>query len=170
MRISYLSKFHSSGSLVLCFAAFCVGTSPNLLMGAGNESQALAQFQKNISPILQKRCYECHGEGSKKGGVAFDALTTKDQILHNPQLWLKVLRNTRSHIMPPPSEEQPTATEQQALEQWIKTSGFGLDPAKPDPGRVTVRRLNRVEYKNTLRDLIGADFDSERMLPPDDVG
>jgi hypothetical protein len=135
-----------------------------------SEDQALAQFQKVVSPILRERCYECHGDGAKKAGIAFDALTTSDQILHNPQLWLKVLRNTRSHIMPPPDEKQPTTTEQIALEQWIKTGGFQLDPNQPDPGRVTIRRLNRTEYKNTLRDLIGVDFDADAMLPPDDVG
>ena len=138
--------------------------------GAPSEEKALAQFRSTVSPILQKRCYECHGDGAKKAGLAFDTLTTKDQILHNPQLWLKVLRNTRSHIMPPPDEEQPTGAERQALDQWIKTSGFGLDPNQPDPGRVTIRRLNRTEYRNTVRDLIGADFPAESMLPPDDVG
>jgi hypothetical protein len=58
-----------------------------------------------------------------------------------------VLRNTRAHVMPPPGEKQPTVAEQRALEQWIKTGGFGLDPAQPDPGRVTVRRLNRTEHE-----------------------
>src|SRR5436190_17461398 len=134
------------------------------------EKQALDQYHKVVSPVLESRCYECHVDGKKKAGLAFDNLTTKEQILHNPQLWLKVLRNTRSHIMPPPSEEQPTTAEQQALEQWIKTAGFGLNPDQPDPGRVTIRRLNRTEYKNTLRDLISANFDAEAMLPPDDVG
>src|SRR5207244_5157329 len=59
---------------------------------------------------------------------------------------------------------------QHAREQWIKTQAFGLTPAQPDPGRVTTRRLNRTEYRNTLRDLIGVDFDAEAALPPDDVG
>jgi mono/diheme cytochrome c family protein len=137
---------------------------------AARETQALDQYQKVISPILKSHCYECHGDGAKKAGLAFDALATKEQILRDPQLWLKVLRNTRSHVMPPPEEAQPTAAERLALEQWIKTSGFGLDPKQPDPGRVTIRRLNRTEYRNTLRDLIGVDFDADAMLPPDDVG
>ncbi|MBI5769295.1 MAG: DUF1592 domain-containing protein [Verrucomicrobia bacterium] len=134
------------------------------------ENPALAEFKKSVSPILRERCYECHGDGAKKGGLAFDALTTTDQIARNPELWLKVLRNTRSHIMPPPGETALTATEQKSLEQWIVTHGFALDPARPDPGRVTTRRLNRTEYRNTLRDLIGANFEAEAMLPPDDVG
>jgi hypothetical protein len=158
------------------FAALLIGAlTPHLLAAeradvTSREAQALDQYKKVISPILANRCYDCHGDGAKKAGLAFDELTTRDQILHNPQLWLKVLRNTRSHVMPPPNKPAPTAAEQQALEQWIKTSGFALDPEQPDPGRVTIRRLNRTEYRNTLRDLIGVDFDAEAFLPPDDVG
>jgi hypothetical protein len=131
---------------------------------------ALAQFQTTVKPILEQHCYECHGEGAKKAGLAFDELTTKERLLENPTLWLKVLRNTRSHIMPPPDGPAPTAVQQQVLEQWITTRAFGLNPAQPDPGRVTVRRLNRTEYRNTIRDLIGIDFDVDTALPPDDVG
>lgn len=129
----------------------------------------LRQFNQVVSPILQQRCYDCHGDGSRKGGLAFDQLTAA-QIVQDHETWLKVLRNTRSHLMPPPGETALTAAEQRTLEQWIVTGAFGLDPARPDPGRVTLRRLNRAEYRNTLRDLIGADFDAEAMLPPDDVG
>src|SRR6185436_19010607 len=144
-------------------------TGANLSVTA-REAQALDQYHKVVSPILKSRCYECHGDGARKAGLAFDTLATNDQILRDPQLWLKVLRNTRSHIMPPPDEMQPTVAEQRVLEQWIKTGGFGLDPKQAVPGRVTIRRLNRTEYRNTLRDLIGVDFDADAMLPPDDVG
>jgi Protein of unknown function (DUF1588)/Protein of unknown function (DUF1587)/Protein of unknown function (DUF1585)/Protein of unknown function (DUF1592)/Protein of unknown function (DUF1595)/Planctomycete cytochrome C len=137
---------------------------------AGPADPALALFHQKISPILEEHCYECHGDGAKKAGVAFDELTTKEQLLNNPQFWLKVLRNTRSHVMPPPENPPPTPGQQQALEEWIKTGAFGLNPAQPDPGRVTLRRLNRTEYRNTLRDLLGIDFDAESALPPDDVG
>ena len=131
---------------------------------------ALAQFHQVVSPILQQHCYECHGDGAKKAGLAFDELTSEKQILQNPELWLKVLRNTRSHLMPPADNEPPSAPQQQILENWIKTGAFALNLDKPDPGRVTVRRLNRTEYRNTLRDLIGGDFDADSALPPDDVG
>ena len=47
---------------------------------------------------------------------------------------------------------------------------FGLDAAHPDPGRVTLRRLNRVEYRNTIRDLTGVDFKADEEFPPDDTG
>ena len=152
-------------------AGLLVARAATLAKVAGGltEKQALDQFRDVVSPILEKRCYDCHACGVDKAGIAFDKLTTNDQI-HNPQLWLKVLRNTRSHIMPPPDEEQPTVAEQQALEQWIKTGGFGLDASQADPGRVTIHRLNRVEYKNTIRDLMGVDFNTQAAFPDDDSG
>ena len=56
------------------------------------------------------------------------------------------------------------------LEDWIKYEAFGIDPKNPDPGRVTVRRLNRVEYRNTVRDLIGRRLRHPAEFPPDDTG
>lgn len=159
---------------------FLIGTAV-LLAGPGlpslfaaeksaREDESLTHYREVVLPILQSSCYDCHGDGSNKGGLAFDELTTRDQILANPELWLKVLRNLRSHVMPPPDKPAPTASEQLALEDWIKTGAFGLDPKRPDPGRVTVRHLNRTEYRNTIRDLIGVDIDVDVALLPDDVG
>lgn len=159
-------------ALSLCatfgLAPLCRAETPTAT-GPAAQEQALAQFHQIISPILEENCYDCHADGKKKGGMAFDELTSKEQILQNPELWLKVLRNTRSHLMPP---EDPvlTAAQQNTLEQWITTSGFGLDPTRPDPGRVTVRRLNRAEYRNTIRDLMGIDFDADNALAADDIG
>jgi hypothetical protein len=131
---------------------------------------AVAQFHQKIEPILKARCYDCHGDGEKRGDLAFDKLTA-ERIAQDPNLWLKVLKNTRAGLMPPLDTNNPlTADERAALETWIKGSAFGLDPAQPDPGRVTVRRLNRTEYRNTIRDLVGLDFDVDVSLPPDDVG
>ncbi len=150
------------------FVALLIWVVP--VHAATPENLAMAEFEKVIAPILKKNCYDCHGDGTKKAGLAFDELTTKEHILHNPQLWLNVLRNTRSHVMPPPGESELTPAEQLALEKWIKTGAFGLNPAQPDPGRVTVHRLNRVEYKNTIRDLLGVNFETRAAFPDDDSG
>ena len=53
---------------------------------------------------------------------------------------------------------------------WIKYQAIGIDPANPDPGRITIRRLNREEYRNTIRDLMGTDFKAFEEFPPDDSG
>lgn len=133
------------------------------------EISPAAHFQDSIQPILQEYCYDCHGDGSSKGGVAFDELDPARPDA-NPELWLKVLRNVRAGLMPPPRKSRPAQEELQTLERWIKLSAFGVDPQHPDPGRVTLRRLNRVEYRNTIRDLTGYDFKVEEELPPDDTG
>jgi hypothetical protein len=126
-------------------------------------------YQSAISPILEEHCYECHGDGYDKGKVAFDRLETDAQIL-KPELWMRVLLNTRAGLMPAEQKPPLSPNQQQALERWIKYDVFGIDPANPDPGRVTVRRLNRVEYRNTVRDLIGVDYDTDVEFPPDDSG
>lgn len=127
-------------------------------------------FHKQIEPILVQYCYECHGDGEKKGQVAFDELKTDDQILHNPELWYKALRNVRSNIMPPEGNDRPNDHEKRLLAQWIKYTALGIDPKDPDPGRVTLRRLNRVEYHNTIHDLLGYDYKTTEEFPADDTG
>jgi Protein of unknown function (DUF1587)/Protein of unknown function (DUF1595)/Protein of unknown function (DUF1592)/Planctomycete cytochrome C len=130
---------------------------------------ATAQFRKDVQPILKEFCYDCHGDGAKKGDVAFDELKTDAQVLDH-KLWLKVLTNVRAGLMPPEKKPHLSPAEQQRLERWIKFSAFEIDPQDPDPGRGAVRRLNRVEYRNTVRDLMGVDFNTEREFPPDDTG
>jgi hypothetical protein len=130
---------------------------------------AIAEYRSVITPILETHCYECHGDGFDKGKVAFDALDTDAKIL-SPDLWLRVLSNTRAGLMPAEQKSRLSAAEHQKLERWIKYSVFKLDPRNPDPGRVTVRRLNRVEYRNTVRDLMGVDYNTDHEFPPDDTG
>jgi hypothetical protein len=130
---------------------------------------AIAEYRSVISPILETHCYECHGDGFDKGKVAFDSLDTDAKILA-PDLWLRVLSNTRAGLMPAEQKSRLSAAEHQKLERWIKYSVFKIDPRNPDPGRVTVRRLNRVEYRNTVRDLMGVDYNTDHEFPPDDTG
>jgi hypothetical protein len=132
-------------------------------------ADAGSEFERDVRPILREFCYDCHGDGAKKGNVAFDELKAGDTLLGH-ELWLKVLKNTRAGLMPPHAKPRPSAPQQRKLEHWILASAFGLDPHNPDPGRVTVRRLNRVEYRNTIRDLLGIEFDTDREFPPDDAG
>ena len=134
------------------------------------EVSGAAQFRQDIQPVLKEFCFDCHGDGANKGGVSFDDFKSEAAMLENHDLWLKALRNVRAGIMPPPKKSQPSAEQKQQIEQWIKSAVFHADPRNPDPGRVTVRRLNRVEYRNTIRDLLDVDFDTDKEFPPDDSG
>jgi hypothetical protein len=134
------------------------------------EAPGAQAFRKDIQPLLKEFCYDCHGDGANKGKVAFDELKSDQAILENHDLWLKALKNLRGNLMPPPKKPQPSPAQKERIASWIKDAVFAIDPDNPDPGRVTVRRLNRVEYRNTVRDLLGVDFDTDKEFPPDDAG
>ena len=137
--------------------------------GTATDKSPVGVYHSSVLPILEDHCYECHGDGYDKGKVAFDRLETDDQILKT-DLWLRVLLNTRAGLMPAERKPRLSAQEQATLENWIKYDVFAIDPANPDPGRVTVRRLNRVEYRNTVKDLLGVDYNTDHEFPPDDSG
>ena len=143
--------------LSLCAMLVIVGSSTALADDVA--------FEETVRPILEERCYTCHSQEMKKGGVNLEGAAQRDK-----DLWWAVLKNLRSGIMPPAEKPQPTSEERGRIEEWIKAKAFGIDPKDPDPGRVTVRRLNRVEYRNTIRDLLGVDFDANLEFPPDDSG
>jgi hypothetical protein len=149
------------------FAVTLAALATPLLAGAAEP--ALATFQREIQPLLEEHCYECHGDGKSKGGVSLEGFKT-DAELRDHKLWLRVLKNTRSRIMPPADIDSLAESDIEKLANWIKRDAFQLDPANPDPGRVTVRRLNRVEYRNTVRDLLGVKFDTLAEFPADDTG
>ena len=140
--------------------------------GAAENSAAAANYHKNVVPLLEKYCYDCHGNGIGKGRVTLDEFKSDAEVLAQRDLWLAALKNVRAGLMPPLEEDvaRPTEAEINTLTHWIKYDAFGIDPQNPDPGRVTTRRLNRVEYRNTIRDLMGFDFNSEVEFPPDDSG
>ena len=149
----------SAIALVLCCAS-----------ATAADSTPSSRFHKEIRPLLEQYCWDCHGDGMDKGQVTFDGVKSEKEALEKRDLWLRVLKNTRAGLMPPAKKPRPSAEEQQTLERWIKYEAFGINPRDPDPGRVTVRRLNRVEYRNTIRDLMGLDFKADDEFPPDDSG
>ena len=132
--------------------------------------EVVEQYHKTIQPILETYCYDCHANGSSEGDLSLDSAKSEEELVDNREMWWAILKNVRAGIMPPSDAEQPTEDEEATLTHWIKTRAFGIDPRNIDPGRVTVRRLNRAEYRNTIRDLMGIDFNAEVVFPPDDTG
>jgi hypothetical protein len=153
-----------------CALAFLLALHPSAFGSTTAEESAAKRFHTEVEPILTKYCSDCHADGMKKGKVAFDELGTDEALLAKDELWFAVLKNLRAGIMPPHSKPRPSPEEQKQLFDWIKYEAFGIDPKNIDPGRVTVRRLNRIEYRNTIRDLLGVEFNTEGEFPPDDTG
>ncbi len=152
--------------LGLAFLAVLV----NPLRAGADSAQGATLFHDQIRPLLETYCFDCHGDGAHKGNVAFDEFKSDQSVLTNRDLWWKALKNLRAGMMPPSKKPQPSPEQEREIVQWIKSAVFCIDPANPDPGRVTVRRLNRVEYRNTIRDLMGVKYDTQAEFPPDDTG
>lgn len=161
-----LSATHVPAPTAVLLAA-CAALLP--ATAGAEESRLLKSFEDEIAPVLDRYCYDCHGFGTAKGGVTLDEFTDAEKF-RDPSLWVRVLRNTRADIMPPLDEPKLPPDLKDKLAQWIKREALGLDPRLPDPGHVIVRRLNRVEYRNTVRDLLGVHFNTEQEFPPDDTG
>ena len=127
-------------------------------------------FTNEIKPVLAKYCYDCHGTEKQKGDLSLEDFKDEQSVLKDRKTWEKVLKNLRNHEMPPAKKAQPTDPQRALVADWIESKLFAVDCAHPDPGRVTIRRLNRAEYNNTIRDLVGIDFQPADDFPADDVG
>jgi hypothetical protein len=170
MRRSWLSM------TVLALAAFAslawAWTTARARRDSPAERLRVAEvaFKHDVLPVLTRYCGDCHADGVSKGDVSLDGFTNVTAVLKDRKLWERVLQNVRSGDMPPPKKAQPTAGERDQLVTWMESTLFPVDPRHPDPGRVTLRRLNRAEYNHTIRDLVGVDFQPAADFPQDDVG
>ena len=127
-------------------------------------------FVKKIKPILMENCFDCHGDGAEEGGVSFDDLLESNDEELTKKTWHRVLKQVRADLMPPIDSDQPSDEQIKQLESWIIHQPLEVNPEKPDPGKLTIRRLNRVEYRNTVRDLLGVRYDTNSKFPADDTG
>ncbi len=152
-----------------CRRAIC------LLLGVGF-GQALdgAEFAQDVLPLLEKYCYKCHGNKRAKADLNLEALGAKPEFIRNGHTWEKVYDMLHRREMPPEKKPQPADEELVLLVEFIdaELAKFDCsDPAVPvNPGRVTLRRLNRSEYNNTIRDLFGVDYQPAADFPNDEVG
>ena len=131
-----------------------------------------SSFSQEGLPFLEKYCFSCHAGDAPAAELALNAFSDDLSLIENRDVWDRVLDMVTTGYMPPAeSEHQPTMEASDAFIAHIEAIFEHADrTAKPDPGRITVRRLNKVEYKNTVRDLLGVDFDPTENFPADDVG
>lgn len=125
---------------------------------------------EQVTPLLQSYCADCHLDGADEGSVSLEALINPRQDNASIKLWDRVLGQLRCDLMPPPDMDQPTDDERRGLDQWVKRAIFRIDAEEPNPGSVVLGRLNRIEYRNTVADLMNYDVDTDLLFPPDDTG
>src|SRR5262249_25849102 len=122
-----------------------------------------------VQKFVTRYCLGCHNRDDKRGGLALDTLRPDDVGKH-AATWEKVVRKVVARQMPPAGRKRP---DEKAYEAFVAALATALDrapAARPDPGRPpTLRRLNRTEYRNAVRDLLAVDVDAAALLPADEA-
>ena len=150
--------------LTLVFVLIAVSANPG--------EEETSKFAQEGLPFMEKYCFSCHTGDQPAAEISLDVFSDDRSLIENRDVWDRVLDMVATGYMPPSeSDVQPSLEASEAFVAHIEAIFEHADrTAKPDPGRITVRRLNRVEYKNTVRDMLGVDFDPTENFPSDDVG
>jgi len=136
-------------------------------------SPVVAQdFQKDIQPFLNKYCTDCHDAEQEKGHLNLEAFKDDSRFFRDQRVWREVVNQVVTGEMPPVKKKvRPSPAEIEHLQTSIhKLLANAIAKAKPDPGDVTIRRLNRMEFNNTIRDLCFLDENFSADFPADDTG
>jgi len=146
-----------AGILAVCVAA-CFG------------QDLAADFQKSVMPVLSARCVGCHSAQLKSGNLNLEQFRNASLATQQAAVWRAVRSRFTAGTMPPATAQAPTDGERAAVLAWIEKAAGPSTAGGTDPGRVTARRLNRVEYDNTIRDLLGVAIHAAAEFPLDDSG
>lgn len=156
----------SLGSALAAFPLALISLMPSLAQEVPREEAAAMAVR-----TLSKYCYDCHTGDKAEGGVRVDFLATDGKLEDHVELVDKILLVLKEQQMPPADAEQPDGAERVQSIEWIEQRLRQFDCGSVSrPGRVTMRRLNRTEYNNTVRDLTGLDLKLANDFPSDDVG
>lgn len=135
------------------------------------QPQSKGVFEASVLPFLEENCTFCHSAAKQSGGLDLSVLKTVDSLARQREKWDMVLQKIESGEMPPKGLPRPDPARAREVTKWLSAEFARADRlAKPDPGRVTARRLNRAEYNNTVRDLLGVDLNPAADFPQDDSG
>src|SRR6202451_4222046 len=128
---------------------------------------AWAQQTSPQHALINQYCVTCHNERAKTAGLMLDKLDI-DHAAEHAETWEKVVRKLRGGMMPPQGMPRPEQAKIDGLITWLQASLDQAAAAHPEPGRAPLHRLNRTEYANAIRDLLGLKVDVTALLPADD--
>ncbi|HEV8393570.1 MAG TPA: DUF1592 domain-containing protein [Vicinamibacterales bacterium] len=157
---------HPPGGLAACaglawLAAVSTGASSAV------RAQAPAVPPTPVASLVTTYCVSCHNDRAKVGGFSLAAADAA-QVERSAEAWEKVVVKLRSRSMPPAGMRRPDNNTYDAVSQWLEQELDRAALARPNPGRpANLHRLNRGEYANAIRDLLGIDVDAAALLPPD---
>jgi mono/diheme cytochrome c family protein len=157
-------SFRMTAMWVLVLAlAVAVLTTPRIA-SAGQDPTDSTSY----GAVLDRYCVVCHNERLQRGSLALDVARI-DEVGADAAVWEKVLQKLQTQSMPPPGRPRPDAADYSRFASWLETALDDAAAAAPNPGRPTIHRLNRLEYTNAVRDLLGVEIDAQALLPGDDL-
>ncbi len=146
---------------MLCAGLFAtVGT----VQIVGQEARTPADYRA----VLDRYCVGCHNDRLRTGNLSLDSIDSED-LSRDASIWEKVLQKMQTQSMPPPGRPRPEAETYDAFSVWAQTELDNVAARAPNPGRPTMHRLNRLEYANAIRDVLGLEIESDVLLPADDL-
>jgi hypothetical protein len=158
-------KHFSTAIFPIFLASLTVGSA-----GAAESVPGPVTLKEHVRPLLEQYCFDCHNDKKQKGDVNLLPFVDNPQLAENRKIWEKVAELVESREMPPEKKAQPTEAQREMLVQYIDGQLSKADCTGPkNPGKVTIRRLNKEEYKNTVRDLMGVWYEPDDF-PNDEVG
>lgn len=129
------------------------------------------EYIDRIVPLLQTACIDCHSGSEADGGLALNHFKSAKSVFKERKTWEKIVQRLEIEDMPPADGPKLAPDDRKKLIDWIKATMNDVECGKtPNPGSVTMRRLNRTEYRNTVRDFLGVDYAPAAGFPGDDVG
>lgn len=161
-------RFFESSASVACSLGlvFVLAT-----VARSDEASREAAFRDQLVPLLRAYCYDCHGEEAGEGEVMLGKYKGVAELAKDRKEWLRVLKQVQLGTMPPQDAPTMDAATRGRMVKLVDELANSVDCVRnPNPGKVTIRRLNRQEYRNTVRDLTGVDYTPASGFPGDDVG
>ena len=147
--------------------SFIIGMSVALSIGPVSGQGVRAGSTEKPRALLDRYCVSCHNDRLKTANLSLQGLDLTN-VADRAAVWEKVIRKLRAGVMPPPDIPRPPLPDYDALRDWLESEIDTAAATKTAPGSVVLHRLNRTEYANAIRDLLGLEIDVTTLLPPDD--
>ena len=170
VRHVLMRKILMGGVPVACLALISLETAKSLhaFQAAQAPVPTAAIPATPARELVTRYCITCHNEKLKSGNLVLDSADA-EQVVNSTETWEKVVVKLRARAMPPPGSRRPDNVTYDAVAAWLETELDRAAAANPNPGRpADLHRLNRTEYANAVRDLLGVETDGTLLLPPDE--
>jgi mono/diheme cytochrome c family protein len=155
----------ATGIMLALVCASSTGLRAQTAAGRVTAEQSPVARQK---AVIDQYCVTCHNQRTKTAGLALDTLDLA-KVANDAEIWEKAIMKLRGNLMPPPNARQAEPAAIQSLITWLETSLDRAAESSPNPGHVSLHRMNRAEYEASIKELLAIDIDATSLLPADDT-